>query len=202
MSGAPEAARSYRLLRGGRVALEIRGEPGPLVSTSHPPPLPGVPPVTHSFATATFQLAESEGDLGALLRGSSDLDAFLEAAGRTGYVVESIEPAHAQLRRLLPAPAARSAGVTGGSARLVTVGRSLFAMFTTDPVVNVIELPDGLGVCLVHAVRGGGKIYVAPDESALFVGSAVDFDAGLGRFRDGVRTPIEELDASDGSTGE
>ncbi|MGW7331434.1 hypothetical protein ACWGIU_23180 [Streptomyces sp. NPDC054840] len=69
------------------------------------------------------------------------------------------------------------------------MGRSLFATVTIDPVLNIVELPDGLGVCLVHAVRGGGKIYVAPDESALFVSSGIAFDAGLDAFRDGVRTP-------------
>lgn len=204
MSDASEVTRSYRLLRGGRVALEIRGEPGLLVSTSVPPPLPaGSSPVTHSFATASFQLAEAEGELGALLRESSDLDAFLEAAARAGYLIELTEPASAQVRRPLSAAAADgAAAVTGGTDRLVAVGLSLLAEFTTDPVVNIVELPDGLGISLVHAVRGGGKIYVAPDESTLFVGSAVDFDAGLGAFRDGVRNPIGEVDGSGGGAGE
>ncbi|MGW0611386.1 hypothetical protein [Streptomyces sp. NPDC002788] len=202
MSGASEV-RSYRLLRDGRVALEIRGEPGLLVSTSVPPPPAGNPPVTHSFATARFQLAEAEGELGALLRESPDLDAFLEAADRAGYLIELIEPAGAQVRRPLPAAAADGAtAVTGGTDRLVAVGLSLFAQFTADPVVNIVELPDGLGVCLVHAVRGGGKIYVAPDESTLFVGSAVEFDAGLGAFRDGVRNPIKKVDSSSMGAGE
>ncbi|QAY74905.1 hypothetical protein ET445_07095 [Agromyces protaetiae] len=84
---------------------------------------------------------------------------------------------------------------------MVDVGRALFAKLTENPTLNVIELPDGLGVCLVHAVRGGGKIYVAPDESALFVGSAVDFEAGLGAFRDGVRTPLEKFTISRGGNG-
>lgn len=51
----------------------------------------------------------------------------------------------------------------------------------------------------MNAVRGGGKIYVAPDESVLFVGSAVDFEAGLGAFRDGVRTPLEKFDLNGGA---
>lgn len=89
----------------------------------------------------------------------------------------------------------------GSTERLIEVGTSLFAKLTTDPVLNTIELPDGLGICLVHAVRGGGKIYIAPDESVLFVGSAVDFDAGLGAFRDGVRTPIEKFDLTGGGAG-
>ncbi|WP_139416357.1 T6SS immunity protein Tdi1 domain-containing protein [Agromyces laixinhei] len=88
-----------------------------------------------------------------------------------------------------------------GESPLVAVGRALFEKLTEDPKLNVIELPDGLGVCLVHAVRGGGKIYVAPDETVLFVGSAVDFDAGLGAFRDGVRTPPEKFDIDTNGQG-
>jgi hypothetical protein len=106
-----------------------------------------------------------------------------------------------QVRRPLPVagdPDGGDAAEPGSPERLIEVGRSLFAKLTTDPVLNIIELPDGLGVCLVHAVRGGGKIYVARDESVLFVGSAVDFDAGLGAFRDGVRTPIEKFDLTRG----
>ncbi|WP_394552981.1 T6SS immunity protein Tdi1 domain-containing protein [Agromyces sp. MMS24-JH15] len=93
-----------------------------------------------------------------------------------------------------------SAGGAGGSRdRLVQIGTELFAGLTQNPTLNVIDLPDGLGVCLVHAARGGGKIYVAPDESVLFVGSAVDFDAGLGAFRDGVRTPREKFQLNGGA---
>lgn len=110
-----------------------------------------------------------------------------------------------QVRRPLPIAAATtdaaSAAATGGAERLVQVGRALFEKLTTDPVLNIIELPDDLGVCLVHAVRGGGKIYVAPDESVLFVGSAVDFEAGLGAFRDGVRTPLEKFELNGGGAG-
>ncbi|MGW6943856.1 hypothetical protein ACWGF3_33280 [Streptomyces xanthophaeus] len=100
---APGATRSYRLLRGERVVLEIRGEPGLLVSTSLPPPVAGDPPVMHAFATASFHMAEAEGELGALLRESPDLDAFLEAADRTGYRVESIDTARTEARWCLPA---------------------------------------------------------------------------------------------------
>ncbi|AVZ76945.1 hypothetical protein SLUN_36960 [Streptomyces lunaelactis] len=78
--------------------------------------------------------------------------------------------------------------------RLVDFAKAYFAKLTQDPVLKVIELPDGLGVCVAHAVRGGGKIYVAPDESALFVGSVLDFNAGLEAFRDGLRTPAEKFE--------
>ncbi|WP_164990492.1 T6SS immunity protein Tdi1 domain-containing protein [Agromyces albus] len=107
-----------------------------------------------------------------------------------------------QVRRpLLVASDGGGTAEAGSTERLIELGTSLFAKLTTDPVLNTIELPDGLGICLVHAVRGGGKIYIAPDESVLFVGSAVDFDAGLGAFRDGVRTPIEKFDLTGGGAG-
>ncbi|WP_158690785.1 hypothetical protein [Streptomyces sp. CNS654] len=84
--------------------------------------------------------------------------------------------------------------------RLIAVGRALFATLTDDPALSVVELPDGLGVCLVHTARGGGKLYVAPDETALFVGSSVDFESGLEAFRDGSRTPLEKFDIDPGQT--
>lgn len=80
------------------------------------------------------------------------------------------------------------AGDIPGHERLVAIARALFAQLAANPALNTIELPDGLGVCLIHTVRGGGKIYVAPDGSVYFAGSAVDFDAGLKSFRAGART--------------
>ncbi|WP_127794309.1 hypothetical protein [Agromyces sp. LHK192] len=87
-AGASGSARSFRLFRDDRLVLEVRDEPGILVSVSAPPPLPGTGPVTHPFATATFHSAQDEGELGGLLRGASDLDAFLAAAEAAGYRVE------------------------------------------------------------------------------------------------------------------
>ncbi|MEV8006641.1 hypothetical protein AB0P10_28755 [Streptomyces parvus] len=84
--------------------------------------------------------------------------------------------------------------------RLIAVGSALFATLADDPALSVVELPDGLGVCLVHTARGGGKLYVAPDETALFVGSSVDFGSGLEAFRDGARTPLETFDIDPGRT--
>ncbi|MFE0699766.1 hypothetical protein [Streptomyces sp. NPDC058872] len=82
--------------------------------------------------------------------------------------------------------------------RSVDFGRALFARCADDPVLSVVDLPDDLGVCLVHLARGGGKLYVAPDETVLFVGSAVDFEAGLKAFRAGVRTPREQFETGRG----
>ena len=59
---------------------------------SAPPPLPGQPPATHPFATATAYVAEWEGELGAMLRAAPDLDAFLAAATGAGYRVEEVAP--------------------------------------------------------------------------------------------------------------
>ncbi|QIP88307.1 hypothetical protein GLX30_02365 [Streptomyces sp. Tu 2975] len=72
--------------------------------------------------------------------------------------------------------------------RLAEIGRTWLPDVTTDASLNVVALEDGAGVCVVHAVRGGGKVYVAPDETVLFAGSSVAFDAGLGAFLDGART--------------
>ena len=87
--------RRYRLWRDGRLALELADRPGPLVSTSAPPPLPGQEPPLHPFATATAFVAEWEGELGTLLRGSPDLDAFLAAVTPLGYTVEELGAADA-----------------------------------------------------------------------------------------------------------
>ncbi len=84
----PSAPRRFRLWREGRLALELTEEPGILVSTSAPPPLPGQGPVIHPFATATAHVAEWEGELGIRLREASDLDAFLAAVALLGYSVE------------------------------------------------------------------------------------------------------------------
>ncbi|MGN9790592.1 hypothetical protein ACTMTU_05730 [Streptomyces sp. OZ13] len=72
--------------------------------------------------------------------------------------------------------------------RLAEVGRTWLTDVTPGGNLNVVELEDGAGVCVVHAVRGGGKVYVAPDGTVLFTGSSVTFDAGLGAFLDGART--------------
>jgi len=88
----PSSPRHYRLWREGRLALDLTDTPGILVSTSAPPPLPGRDPATHPFATATAYVAEWEGELGTLLRGAPDLDAFLVGVTSLGYSVEEVGP--------------------------------------------------------------------------------------------------------------
>ena len=114
------------------------------------------------------------------------------------------QPSVRQHLQTSTASATTTATDASAESPLVAVGRALFAKLVDNPNLNIIDLPDGLGVCLVHAVRGGGKIYVGPNETVLFVGSSVDFEAGLGAFRDGVRTPLEkfELDRNGGVSGE
>jgi hypothetical protein len=77
--------------------------------------------------------------------------------------------------------------------RLATVARRYFQQLAPDAELRTIPLEGDAGVCVVHTARGGGKIYVAPDESALFVGSSLDFDAGLAAFLAGTRTPPEKF---------
>jgi hypothetical protein len=79
-------------------------------------------------------------------------------------------------------------------APLVEQGRRLFEILAPGTTLNTIVLDDGAGVCLVHAVRGGGTIYVAPDLSVLFVGSALDFQQGLAEFLAGRRTPLQKFE--------
>lgn len=88
MTGTSGAVSTFTVWHGDRLAVRGRAVPGVLASTSAPPPLPGTPPVTHPFATATFFEAETEGQLGALLRSASDLDGFFEAAAAAGYRVD------------------------------------------------------------------------------------------------------------------
>jgi hypothetical protein len=79
-------------------------------------------------------------------------------------------------------------------ARLVDQGRRLFETLAPGATLETVVLEDGAGICMMHAVRGGGKIYVAPDLSVLFVASALDFEQGLETFLAGRRTPLEKFE--------
>jgi hypothetical protein len=78
--------------------------------------------------------------------------------------------------------------------RLVGQGRRLFEILSPGATLETLVLDDGAGICVVHAERGGGKIYVAPDQSVLFVASALGFEEGLVAFRAGRRTPLEKFE--------
>lgn len=52
---------------------------------------------------------------------------------------------------------------------------------------------DSGGVVVAQSVRGGGRIFVAPDKSVLFVSSEVGTQSALEVFRNGRRTPVESF---------
>ncbi|MFE0641651.1 hypothetical protein ACFW2Y_08575 [Streptomyces sp. NPDC058877] len=60
------------------------------------------------------------------------------------------------------------------------------------------RLPGGLPKAPGRPDQHGSHPCVAPDGTVLFVGSAVDFEAGLKSFRDGQRTPREQVEADRG----
>lgn len=95
--------------------------------------------------------------------------------------------------RLAEAGAPVESASTGDRDALVAYGREVFARFTDSTDLRIVDLPDGLGVALVHAVRRGGKLFVAPDKSALYSASAQSFEAGLEAFRGGRRSSPEKL---------
>ena len=80
--------------------------------------------------------------------------------------------------------------------RLVQVGRKYFDSIAPNSTLTDRDLPDGGGVCVIRPVRGGGKIFVAPDETVLYVGSSLDFEAGLKAFKSGKRTAPETFDSN------
>jgi hypothetical protein len=92
-----------------------------------------------------------------------------------------------------PAGQSASAQLSVDRDELITHGREVFARFTDATNFNVIDLPDGLGILLIHAVRGGGKLYVAPDLSVLFSNSSQNYQTGLAAFQEGRRTTGEKL---------
>lgn len=79
-------------------------------------------------------------------------------------------------------------------AALVAQGRRLFETLAPGATLDTVVLDDGAGICVMHDVRGGGKIYVAPDLSVLFVASTLDFQRGLEVFLTGRRTPLERFE--------
>ncbi|MBF4514117.1 hypothetical protein ITJ66_16650 [Plantibacter sp. VKM Ac-2885] len=80
--------------------------------------------------------------------------------------------------------------------RLTAVGYRYYERVASGADVQTLVLEDDAGICVMHAARGGGKIYVAHDESVLFVGSMMDYEAGLAAFRAGTRTPPEKFTLS------
>jgi hypothetical protein len=67
--------------------LEVRDEPGILISRSAAPPPPGTPPAMHPFLTGTAFIPEHEGILRDALERSGDFDGFVSELERLGYRV-------------------------------------------------------------------------------------------------------------------
>ena len=76
---------------------------------------------------------------------------------------------------------------------MIARGRDVFSRFTDATDFRIVDLPDQLGVALVHAVRGGGVFFVAPDLSVLYSASSQPFETGLDAFRSGRRTSPDKL---------
>ncbi|WP_156761682.1 hypothetical protein [Microbacterium karelineae] len=78
--------------------------------------------------------------------------------------------------------------------RLVAVGTELWRrMVPPDAPLTHREVPEIGGVAVSHAVRGGGTIYVGPDEGVLFSSSSATADQSIEVFRTGRRTPLEHF---------
>lgn len=82
---------------------------------------------------------------------------------------------------------------TSQQQRLIDVGMELFERIAPGLEFSVRLLPEDDAVVVYRAVRGGGSIYVAPDESVLFASSAAPPHEALKAFREGRRTPKEQF---------
>ena len=77
--------------------------------------------------------------------------------------------------------------------RLVDWGIELFRRIAPDIELGHRLLPEDDAVVVFHRGRGGGSIYVAADESVLFMASAVPPHEAVEMFRSGLRTPVERF---------
>ncbi len=85
--------KHYMVYRDELLELEIVDKPGPLVSNSAPPPLPGsVPPKDHPFLTAPAFVPEDEGKLRQLLDTCKSTAEYLEKLRALGYRVVEVAP--------------------------------------------------------------------------------------------------------------
>ncbi|WP_309065130.1 hypothetical protein [Microbacterium sp.] len=86
--------------------------------------------------------------------------------------------------------------------RLIDVGVGYWRrMVAEDAPLSVELLPEDDAVVVAHAARGGGRIYVAADESALFAASSAPPHEALEVFRSGRRTPPEHFRPRGGGRG-
>ncbi|MEU3448883.1 hypothetical protein AB0H29_16955 [Streptomyces thermolilacinus] len=84
----------------------------------------------------------------------------------------------------------RTDQATPDQRRLIDVGVGYWRrMVPQDAPLAVELLPEDGAVVVSHAVRGGGRIYVATDESVLFAASGAPPHEAIEVFRSGRRTP-------------
>ena len=79
--------RRFRVFRDGELVLDVRGEPGPLVSVSAPPPRPGETLPAHPFLSASAYVPAHEEELRRELDASADLDEYVARLRARGYLV-------------------------------------------------------------------------------------------------------------------
>jgi hypothetical protein len=82
------APRRFRVLDGATLILELVDQPGPIVSTAHPPP--GAPLTQHPFLSASARSPHHEHRLGEILRAASSVDDFLARLRAAGFSVETV----------------------------------------------------------------------------------------------------------------
>ncbi|WP_166409129.1 T6SS immunity protein Tdi1 domain-containing protein [Labedella phragmitis] len=84
--------------------------------------------------------------------------------------------------------------------RLIDIGVGYWRrMIAADAPLGYTLLPEDDAVVVSYAVRGGGRIYVATDGSALFTYSSAPPHEALEVFRSGRRTPPEHFRPADGT---
>lgn len=82
--------KRYEVYADDELVLEVEDSPGPLISTSAPPPVPGEEPAPHPFLTATAYVATQEHHLREVLDQSTSTSDYVERLEKEGYrVVET-----------------------------------------------------------------------------------------------------------------
>lgn len=82
--------KRYEVFSGDELVLEVEDSPGPLISTSAPPPVPGEEPAPHPFLSATAYVATEEHHLREVLGQATSTSDYVERLQKEGYrVVET-----------------------------------------------------------------------------------------------------------------
>jgi hypothetical protein len=78
-------ARTYDVLKAGRLVLTVQNKPGPLVSAALPSPISRA--VAHTFVTGNARDPMEEGALRTILERSKDFDDFLRRLSEASYMI-------------------------------------------------------------------------------------------------------------------